>query len=63
MIIGLAIGLLLMPLLARKFKGKTFSEGMSYSIELFTDLIVFILKGIKNLVGLFFSKKKTLPEK
>ena len=63
MIIGLAIGLLLMPLLAKKFKGKTFSEGISYSIELLTDLIVLIAKGIKNLIGLFFSKTKTLPEK
>ncbi len=63
MIIGLAIGLLLMPLLAKKFKGKTFSEGASYSVELLTKLIVFIVKGIKSLIDLVFSKKKTLPEK
>jgi len=63
MIIGLAIGLLLMPLLAKKFKGKTFSEGMNYSFAVLTDVIVFVVKGIKGLIGLVFSKTKTLPEK
>ncbi len=63
MIIGLAIGLLLMPFLVKKFKGKTFSEGMTYAFEILTDVIVFIVKNIKRLMNLLFSKTKTLPEK
>lgn len=63
MIIGLAIGLLLAVVFASKFKDKTFSESISYIFELLGDLIVFIIKIIKNLIGLIFSKNKTLPEK
>lgn len=63
MIIGLAIGLLLAGLLASKFKGKTFPEAVNYSLEMVGDLIALVLKLIKWLVNLVFSKTKALPEK
>lgn len=63
MVIGLAIGLLLAPLLANKFKGKSFPEAVSYAFELLSEAIVFIIKSLKWLMGLVFSNTKALPDK
>ncbi len=63
MIIGLVIGLLLTPLLIKKFKGKTFPEVITYIFEILGDFIVLIAKMIKRLIGLFLSKTKVLPDK
>jgi hypothetical protein len=63
MIIGLAIGLLLAIFLRKKYKGKSFSEGVTYSIELLNAVIMFVIKEIRKLIGLVFSKTKKLPKK
>jgi hypothetical protein len=62
--IGLAIGLILAPFLARKFKGMSVSEVIAYSFELLGKSIAYIVKLLKSLIGLVFSKKtKVLPSK
>jgi hypothetical protein len=63
-IIGLAIGLILAPFLARKFKGMSVSEVIAYSFELLGAAIAYIVKLLKSLIGLVVSKKnKVLPSK
>lgn len=51
-VIGLAIGLILAPLLARKFKDMSAGEIITYIIELLKDAVDIILKLINWLVGL-----------
>lgn len=61
-VIGLAIGLLLAPFLARKFKGMSASEAIAYVFELLRSLIEFVVKQIAKLVKMVFSNKsKILP--
>jgi hypothetical protein len=63
-IIGLAIGLIAAPFLARKLKGMSVSEVLAYSLELFGQLIGAIVKLLSRLIALVFSKKtKVLPSK
>ena len=62
--IGLALGLLAAPFLARKFKGMSVSEVVAYVFDLlraFIELIVKLLSRLINLVG--SNKNKILPEK
>lgn len=64
MVIGLALGLLIMPFLVRKFKGMSFSEIVSYIFELLGEIIAYVVNLLVKLFQLFFSgKNKTLPEK
>ena len=63
-VIGLAIGLLAAPLLARKFKGMSVSEVIAYAFDLlraFIELVIKLLSRLINLVG--SNKNKILPEK
>jgi hypothetical protein len=61
-VIGLAIGLLLAPYLARKFKGMSVSEAIAYIFELLRNLIEFVFKQISRLIKRLFSdKSKILP--
>jgi len=63
-VIGLALGLLVAPFLARKFKGLSPSEVVAYVFDLlraFIELIVKLLHRLINLVG--SNKNKILPEK
>ena len=62
-VIGLAIGLILAPFLARKFKGMSVSEVVAYSFELLGTAIAYIVKLLKGLMGLFSKKNKVLPSK
>lgn len=64
MVIGLAIGLLISPFLAKKFKGMTFSEGVTYVFELIGNIVGFVLSLVAKLIRLVSSgKNKVLPEK
>jgi plastocyanin len=63
-VIGLAIGLLAAPFLARKFKGMSVSEVIAYVFDLlraFIELVIKLLSRLINLVG--SNKNKILPEK
>ncbi len=61
-VIGLAIGLLLAPFLARKFKGMSASEIVAYIFDLLRSAIELIVKFLSDLVKLVISSKnKTLP--
>ncbi|WP_442498334.1 copper oxidase [Methylobacter sp. sgz302048] len=61
-VIGLAIGLLLAPFLARKFKGMSASEIVTYIFDLLRSAIELIVKFLSDLVKLVISSKnKTLP--
>ncbi len=61
-VIGLAVGLLLAPFLARKFKGMSVSEAIAYVFDLLRSLIEFLVKQIAKLVKMVFSNKsKILP--
>lgn len=61
-VIGLAIGLLLAPFLARKFKGMSASEIVAYVFELLRSAVELIVKLLSDLVKLAISSKnKTLP--
>jgi hypothetical protein len=61
-VIGLALGLVLAPFLARKFKGMSVSEAIAYSFDLLRSLIEFLVKQISRLVKLLVSNKsKILP--
>ncbi len=51
-VIGLAIGLLVAPLLARKFKGMSGGEVITYIIDLIKEAIEIIIKAINWLVSL-----------
>ncbi|MEI6708091.1 MAG: copper oxidase [Methylococcales bacterium] len=63
-IIGLAIGLIVAPFLARKFKGMSVSEVVAYSFELLGQLISTIAKLLSRLIALVLSKKtNVLPSK
>jgi hypothetical protein len=63
-IIGLAIGLIAAPFLARKLKGMSVSEVLAYSLELLGQLIGTIAKLLSRLIALVFTKKtKVLPSK
>lgn len=61
-VIGLAIGLVLAPFLAKKLKGKTFTEGITCLFEMLSDAVILVLKPIKWLVGLVLAKTKALPK-
>ena len=64
MVIGLAIGLLISPLLAKKFKGMSFSEGVSYVFELIGNALGFLYRLFSKLLQFVFAgKNKVLPEK
>lgn len=64
MVIGLAIGLLISPLLAKKFKGMSFSEGVSYVFELIANALGFLYRLFSKVLQFVFSgKNKVLPEK
>jgi len=61
-VIGLAIGLLLAPFLANKFKGKSLSEIIAYIFELLRAGIDVVVNLLVALVKLFYSgKNKILP--
>jgi len=63
-VIGLAIGLLAAPFLARKFKGMSVSEVIAYVFDLlraFIELVTKLLSRLINLVG--SNKNKILPDK
>jgi hypothetical protein len=63
-VIGLAIGLIIAPFLARKFKGMSVSEVVAYSFELLSQLIGYTIKLLSGLLSLIFSKKpNVLPSK
>ncbi|GAW86909.1 conserved hypothetical protein [Bathymodiolus platifrons methanotrophic gill symbiont] len=51
-VIGLAIGLLLAPILARKFKGMSVGEVVSYFVDLSKSIIDVVIKIISWLIGL-----------
>jgi len=63
LVIGLAIGLVSAPLLARQLKGKTFAEAVTYLFELLGNAIILLVKPIKVLLSWIFSKTKGLPKK
>ena len=50
MVVGLAIGLLVAPLLARKFKGMSATEITTYIINLIKDTLTYVIKLIGSLV-------------
>jgi hypothetical protein len=61
-VIGLAIGLLLAPVLARTFKGMTFSEAVTHAFVLLRQFIELLLGWITKLVKMISSNKsKMLP--
>lgn len=63
-IIGLALGVIIAPFLARKFKGMSVSEIIAYSFELIGTSIAYIVKLLTGLIGLIMSKKTNiLPNK
>jgi plastocyanin len=63
-VIGLAIGLLVAPFLARKFKGMSVSEVVAYVFDLLRTFIELIIKLVSRLISLIGSNKnKILPEK
>jgi plastocyanin len=57
MVVGLAIGLLVAPLLARKFKGMTPSEITTYIINLVKEIMGTLIKLINDLVKKVSSSK------
>gem|GEM_PF-123577 len=63
-VIGLAIGLLLAPFLARKFKGMSAAEIVAYVFDLLRSVIDLLVKLIGRLINMVSSKNnKVLPEK
>ncbi len=63
-VIGLALGLLAAPFLARKFKGMSVSEVVAYVFDLLRAVIELVAKQLYRLINLVGSNKnKTLPEK
>jgi hypothetical protein len=62
-IIGLAIGLLLTPFLARRFKGMTPNEIVSSIFENLAKGIASVIKLVTKLMSLVSSKKTELPKK
>ncbi len=62
-VIGLALGLLIAPFLAKKFKGMTFSEVLAYVFEAVGSGIRFMAGLVTDLIKIIANKKnKTLPE-
>ncbi len=61
MIIGLALGLIVAPFLAKKYQGMTVSEGVAYSFEMLSQLIGTVVKLLTKLFGIFSKKNKALP--
>jgi len=63
-VIGLALGLLAAPFLAKKFKGMSASEVVAYIFDLLRAFIELVVKLVSRLISLATSNKnKTLPEK
>ena len=63
-VIGLAIGLLAAPFLARKFKGMSVSEVIAYVFDLLRAFIELVVKLLARLIKLVAANKnKILPEK
>ena len=63
-VIGLALGLLVAPFLARKFKGMSPSEVVAYVLDNIRALIEWLVNQLSRLVKLVGSNKdKVLPEK
>jgi len=63
-VIGLALGLLVAPFLARKFKGMSASEVIANVFDLLRAFVALIVKILYRLISLVSSNKnKTLPEK
>lgn len=61
-IIGLAVGLLLAPVLARTFKGMTFAEGLTHAFVLLRQLIEWLAALAAKLIKMISSNKsKMLP--
>ncbi|MGR8941492.1 MAG: copper oxidase [Gammaproteobacteria bacterium] len=61
-VIGLAVGLLLAPVLARAYKDMTFSEGVTHTFVLLRRFIEFLLGLVARLVKMITSNKsKMLP--
>ena len=58
MVIGLAVGLILAPYLARKFKGMSAGEITAYLFDLVKQIIANVIKIIGWLIGLVTSRKK-----
>lgn len=64
MVIGLAVGFLLAPILAKKFKGMTFGEAIAYIFELVSQAISLVVKLISGLIKMVSSNKTIeLPDK
>ncbi len=64
MVIGLALGLLAAPFLAKQYKGMTMGEGVAYTFEMLSKAIAFIVKTISSLIKKFTDKKTIeLPDK
>jgi hypothetical protein len=63
-VIGLALGLFTAPFLARKFKGMSVSEIISYIFDLLRSLVELVIKLLSRLYNQVASNKnKILPEK
>jgi len=62
-VIGLAIGMIVMPFLMRKFKGMTAGEVFAYCLDLTKLLIGHLVRFITWLIGMIFPPKKGLPDK
>ncbi|MDD2802109.1 MAG: copper oxidase [Methylococcales bacterium] len=63
-VIGLAIGLLIAPFLAKKFKGMTAAEIVAYVFDLFRTLIDLGINLVSKLIKLLVANKnKILPER
>ena len=63
-VIGLALGLLAAPFLARKFKGMSVSEAVAYSFDLLRAFIELVVKLLTRLIRLVATNKnKIVPEK
>ena len=63
-VVGLALGLLAAPFLARKFKGMSASEVVAYVFDLLRAFIEFVVKQLSRLIKLVdTNKNKILPEK
>lgn len=63
LIIGLIIGLVLTPVLIRKFKGKNAQEIIHYIFESLSEWLAIVMKWIRLLIDLVSSKMKALPKK
>jgi len=63
-VIGLALGLLVAPFLARKFKGMSVSEVVAYTFDLLRFFFEMVAKLISRLIKIMVTNKnKILPEK